>query len=148
MTGPTDEATTPDASVTALRPLADDAVALADRWAAATQSGETAREAATTRQLASLLSDPAGLDLAVRFVDRVVRPEDDAVAARELASLSASDASFLGRVDRSLLRAGALAARVAPRLVVPVARARMRQMVGHLLVDSRDPALGLSLIHI
>ena len=142
MTGPTDEATTPDASVTALRPLADDAVALADRWAAATQSGETAREAATTRQLASLLSDPAGLDLAVRFVDRVVRPEDDAVAARELASLSAADASFLGRVDRGLLRAGALAARVAPRLVVPVARARMRQMVGHLLVDSRDPALG------
>ena len=142
MTGPTDEATTPDASVTALRPLADDAVALADRWAAATQSGETAREAATTRQLASLLSDRAGLDLAVRFVDRVVRPEDDAVAARELASLSASDAAFLGRVDRSLLRAGALAARVAPRLVVPVARARMRQMVGHLLVDSRDPALG------
>lgn len=142
MTGPTDETTTPDASVTALRPLADDAVALADRWAAATQSGETAQEAATTRQLASLLSDPAGLDLAVRFVDRVIRPEDDAVAARELASLSASDASFLGRVDRSLLRAGALAARVAPRLVVPVARARMRQMVGHLLVDSRDPALG------
>lgn len=131
-----------DRAVAELLALADDAVALADRWAAATEAGQTKKEAATTGQLASLLSDQAGLDLAVRFVDKVVRPEDRAVAAKELASLSASDAAFLGTVDKTLLRAGALAARVAPGVVVPVARARMRQMVGHLLVDSRDPALG------
>ncbi|WP_370893436.1 proline dehydrogenase family protein [Janibacter sp. GXQ6167] len=133
---------TGDDAVAALLPLADEAVALADRWAAATEAGQTKKEAATTGQLASLLSNPAGLDLAVRFVDKVVRPEDDRVAAKELASLTASDAAFLGPIDKGMLRVGALAARVAPKVVVPIARARMRQMIGHLIVDSRDPALG------
>src|SRR5699024_598458 len=43
-------------------------------------------------------SDPEGLDLAVKFVDRVARPEDLHVAARELGRLSASAAGgFLSR---------------------------------------------------
>ncbi|NYG35568.1 bifunctional proline dehydrogenase/L-glutamate gamma-semialdehyde dehydrogenase [Janibacter alkaliphilus] len=129
-----------------LRAVADDAVALADRWSEATHAGETKAEAATTGRLAALLADPAGLDLAVRFVDRVARPEDDAVAARELARITSSDAaSFLGVGDRALLGLGAKVARLAPRLVVPAARMRMRQMVGHLVVDVRDPHLGTHL---
>ena len=131
----------PSAVVGELASLADDAVALADRWAAATEAGETKKEAATTRQLASLLSDAEGLDLAVRFVDRVVRPEDPEAAAKELTRLTASDAAFLGPVDTGLLKLGSIAAKVAPKVVVPIAKARMRQMVGHLLVDVGDPTL-------
>ncbi|QOK23695.1 proline dehydrogenase family protein [Janibacter indicus] len=132
-----------DPATAAFAPFVEDAVRLAERWAAAAHAGQTKREAQSTGQLAALLSDHAGLDMAVFFVDRVARPEDDRVAANALSRITASDsASFLGRVDRGLLGLGARAARIAPKVVVPAARARMKQMVGHLLVDARDPRLG------
>ena len=132
-----------DPATAAFAPFVEDAVRLADRWAAAAHAGETKREAQSTGQLAALLSDHAGLDMAVFFVDRVARPEDDRVAANALSRITASDsASFLGPVDRALLGLGARAARIAPKVVVPAARSRMKQMVGHLIVDA------LSLIHI
>ena len=91
-----------------LTPLVEDAVALAGRWAEATERGQTKDERQTTGQLAALLRDEAGLDLAVRFVDRVARPEDSAVAAKELGRITAKDASsFLKGVDLSLLTVGA-----------------------------------------
>ena len=139
--------TAPDATdpaTTALAPFVEEAVTLAEQWADAAHAGETRREAQTTGQLAALLSAAdTGLDLAVFFVDRVARPEDDKVAANALSRITASDASsFLGAADRGLLGLGALAAKIAPSVVVPAARARMKQMVGHLLVDARDPRLG------
>ncbi len=124
-----------------LDPFVDQAVALARRWAVATQAGETRAEAATTAQLGALVRDAGGLDLAVRFVDRVARPEDSKVAAKELATLSAGAAGFLPPTDRALLGLGSVAAKVAPSVVVPAARMRLRQIVGHLVVDARDPAL-------
>ncbi|MGC5617484.1 proline dehydrogenase family protein [Georgenia sp. Z1491] len=120
----------------------DDAVELARTWAEASAEGERPEERAATRRLADLLADPGGLDLAVRFVDRVARPEDVTVAARELARIgSGADAAFLSGLDRTLLRAGALVGRLAPGVVVPLARRRLRQMVGHLVVDDTDQAL-------
>ncbi|WP_324650750.1 bifunctional proline dehydrogenase/L-glutamate gamma-semialdehyde dehydrogenase [Georgenia sp. H159] len=121
--------------------LVDDAVALAEAWLAETEEGQTRAERAASAQLADLVGDPQGLDLAVRFVDRVTRPEDVRVAARELSRISAGAAGFLGPVDRLLLGAGAVVAPLAPRLVVPLARARLRQLIGHLVVDAHDPAL-------
>ncbi|MBD8062601.1 bifunctional proline dehydrogenase/L-glutamate gamma-semialdehyde dehydrogenase [Oceanitalea stevensii] len=135
---PTDErpATPPDVA-----DLVEDAVTLAEAWLAATEEGQTRRERAASGQLAALVSDPEGLDLAITFVDRVARPEDEEVAARELSRISAGAAGFLGPIDRTLLGAGALVAPLAPRLVVPLARRRLRQLVGHLVVDAHDPAL-------
>lgn len=125
-----------------LESVVEDAAELAHRWAAATAEGQTAQEERTSAQLGALLADSAGLDLAVRFVDRVARPEDLRVAAKELGQLSASTAgSFLSAVDRTLLGAGALVARLAPDVVVPLARKRLRQLVGHLVVDAHDRAL-------
>ncbi|HWM19402.1 MAG TPA: bifunctional proline dehydrogenase/L-glutamate gamma-semialdehyde dehydrogenase [Ilumatobacteraceae bacterium] len=122
--------------------LVDDAVALAERWMSATEVEQTKAELAVSSQLAGLVGDPAGLDLAVRFVDRVARPEDQRVAARELATISAKTAAgFLGWTDRVLLRIGSFVAPMAPRIVVPLARRRLRQLVGHLVVDAHDPAL-------
>lgn len=129
----------------------------ARRWAASGAEGsggakgsDTAVSAAERRgaaQLAALLHDPDGIDLAVRFVDRVARPHDDTVAARELARLCRDQLGrgrmpgFLSRADRALLRVGARLAPRAPHLVVPLARRRLRQLVGHLVVDAGSRAL-------
>ena len=111
----------------------DTAVALARRWAAATETAGSAHSA----RLAALVSDPAGLDLAVRFIDRVARPEDTAVAARELAELrpSALPRGVLGPFDRLLFGLGTRLGRVLPSIVVPAARRRLRGLVGHLVAD-------------
>ncbi|WP_251150387.1 bifunctional proline dehydrogenase/L-glutamate gamma-semialdehyde dehydrogenase [Cellulosimicrobium sp. Marseille-Q4280] len=123
--------------------LVDDAVALARRWLGATESPGDARtqsrERRTAERLGALVSDPAGLELAVRFVDDVARPHDARVAARALArlgELAGSAGSFLGPVDRTLLRVGAGVAPVLPSVVVPAARVRLRQLVGHLVADA------------
>jgi RHH-type transcriptional regulator, proline utilization regulon repressor / proline dehydrogenase / delta 1-pyrroline-5-carboxylate dehydrogenase len=117
--------------------LVEPAVALARTWLeSADATGR--REARTARQLAALLGDPEGLDLAVGFVDRVARAESDGVAAQQLASLVEAHPppGFMSVLDRLLLRTGA---RVAPRLpwpTMPLARRRLRQLVGHLVVDA------------
>ncbi|WP_225754500.1 bifunctional proline dehydrogenase/L-glutamate gamma-semialdehyde dehydrogenase [Actinotalea sp. Marseille-Q4924] len=124
--------------------LTDAAVRLAHEWLDATAAGETADERRTTGRLASLVGDPAGLELALRFVDRVARPEDDRTAAAELAALAPytrAAGGFLGPVDRALLGLGTLVAPVLPGVVVPAARLRLRQLVGHLVADA-GPGLG------
>ncbi|AEE45421.1 proline dehydrogenase family protein [Cellulomonas fimi] len=122
--------------------LPDEAVRLARRWLERTSGGETRRERSTTRRLAALVGSPEGLELAVRFVDRVARPRDVRVAARELARLTGTPgaAAFLGPADRVLLAAGARVAPALPGVVVPAARRRLRALVGHLVVDD-GPAL-------
>jgi RHH-type proline utilization regulon transcriptional repressor/proline dehydrogenase/delta 1-pyrroline-5-carboxylate dehydrogenase len=120
------------------------AVDLARRWMSATAADETPAERRATGRLAALVADPAGLELAVRFVDRVARPQDVRVAAAELADLgdrAADAAGFLGAVDRVLLGVGARVAPVLPAAVVPAARIRLRQLVGHLVADA---GLGLA----
>ncbi len=127
-----------------LKSLADEAVALAARWASSAHAGAAGggraqrRAASDAARLSRLVSDPAGLDLAVGFVDDVARPQDVHVAARALEKLGerAHHASFLGVVDRTLLRVGARMATTAPQVVVPAARIRLRQLVGHLVVDA------------
>lgn len=114
---------------------------LAVRWLRLARKDETRQERATTEQLARLLRDEQGLALAVKFVDEVARPEDADVAAKVLSRLTARQAAFLQPVDRGLLAVGSRAAPVAPPLVVPLARLRLRQIVGHLVVNANDPFL-------
>jgi RHH-type transcriptional regulator, proline utilization regulon repressor / proline dehydrogenase / delta 1-pyrroline-5-carboxylate dehydrogenase len=115
------------------------AVDLARRWMAATAADETPAERRATGRLAALVADPVGLELAVRFVDRVARPQDVRVAAAELADLghrAADAAGFLGTVDQALLAVGSRIAPLLPAAVVPAARIRLRQLVGHLVADA------------
>jgi RHH-type proline utilization regulon transcriptional repressor/proline dehydrogenase/delta 1-pyrroline-5-carboxylate dehydrogenase len=121
-------------------PMVERAVARAARWSAASAGGSDA----ATRRLASLVHDPDGVEFALRFVDRVARPDDDHVAARELARIAGRGATlprFANVVDRTMLRAGAVLAPRAPRVVVPLARRRLEQLVGHLVVDASDRSL-------
>ncbi|PUB22145.1 L-proline dehydrogenase [Promicromonospora sp. AC04] len=128
--------------------LVEDAVALARTWigtATGSNTGTSTSGSKTDKAVArasaalgALVSDPAGLELAVGFVDDVARPQDVHVAAKALARLGkkAGSATFLSPADRALFRAGALAAPVFPGIVVPAARARLRQLVGHLVADA------------
>lgn len=92
--------------------------------------------------LADILKDADGLAFTVAFVDRVVRPEDVRVSAQSLRELAADAPDFLPWYQRGALRLGAAASRLAPQIVVPLARRTLRRMVSHLLVDATDSRLG------
>ena len=90
------------------------------------------------KRLQGVIDDPDGIDFTMQFVDRVARHRDNAAAARQLQALVRGRPlpSFLSPVDQGLLRAGAALAPRMPELVMPIARQRMRQIVGHLVVDA------------
>ncbi|MBS9375335.1 bifunctional proline dehydrogenase/L-glutamate gamma-semialdehyde dehydrogenase [Rhodococcus sp. B50] len=119
--------------------IVEDAVALARRWVE--ESADVAPDRAA-RHLADVLKDPHGLEFTVRFVDEVIRPEDPAVAAHALAELSRNVPDFLPVHLRAAVRAGGAIGPRFPQLVVPAARRALRAMVGHLVVDTDDAALG------
>ncbi len=99
----------------------------------------------SAKRLAGLLRDPDGLAFAVGFVDGVIRPEDARVAARALARLARRPPRFLAWPLRAALRVGGIVAPLLPGVVVPVARAVLRRMVAHLVIDADDPRLGRAL---
>jgi RHH-type proline utilization regulon transcriptional repressor/proline dehydrogenase/delta 1-pyrroline-5-carboxylate dehydrogenase len=124
--------------------LADEAVDVVLRWLHAASTAETRDDRRSARRLHRLVDDPAGVSFTMQFVDRVIRPDDDHVAAGQLHHLAGGRAAlprFLSPVDRVLLRAGANLAPRLPRLVMPLARRRMRQIVGHLVVDAHGAAM-------
>ena len=127
--------------------LADEAVERVERWLASGAAPAARRERTATRRLADLVSDRQGTAFAMRFVDRVIRPESPAASALQLASLvgEAELPSFLSPLDRLLVRLGARLGPRLPRLVMPIARRRMRALVGHLVVDSEPERLGAHL---
>ena len=125
--------------------LAEDAVALARRWLDEAAAHPVDRSA---ELLAGVLSDPHGLEFTVGFVDGVVRPEDLRSAARKLRELTAITPSFLPRHVRAAVGLGGWASTGMPHVVVPVARRVLRAMVGHLILDASDPALGRAIAKI
>ena len=132
---PKTSATTPALPAT----IADDAVELARTWA---QRGAKAGSSGSAALLAQVLKDQNGLDFTIGFVDRVIRPEDLRVAARNLADLARRTPSFLPWYMRFAIHLGGLIAPLLPWPVVPIARAVLRQMVAHLIVDARPGKLG------
>ncbi|MCY3617594.1 MAG: bifunctional proline dehydrogenase/L-glutamate gamma-semialdehyde dehydrogenase [Acidimicrobiaceae bacterium] len=127
--------------------LTEETVERVGRWLEAGAALEPGRDRAAARRLAGVVTDRPGTEFAMRFVDRVIRPEDPAVSARQLASLveEAELPSFLSPLDRALVRAGARLGPWLPRLVMPLARRRMRALVGDLVVDSEPDRLSAHL---
>ncbi|MEV0983030.1 bifunctional proline dehydrogenase/L-glutamate gamma-semialdehyde dehydrogenase [Brevibacterium sp. NPDC049920] len=124
-----------------LAPLTDSAVARVRRWLRISAGTPTAKDAAADR-LAAVLSDPNGLDFTVGFVDRVVGTDDVHAAADALVDVARLTPDTMSALDRAQVKAGAALAPVLPQVVVPAARARLRSMVGHMVVDSRDKQFG------
>ncbi|MET0989479.1 MAG: proline dehydrogenase family protein, partial [Glaciihabitans sp.] len=122
--------------------LVDEAIRTVRRWLA--ESADTVPDAGSVR-LAGLLKDPRGLDFTLGFVDRVVRPEDLRVAARNLERLSRSTPKFLPWYQRFAVTAGGTFAPLFPWLIVPTARKTLRRMVGHLIVDATPASLDATL---
>ncbi|WP_132994117.1 bifunctional proline dehydrogenase/L-glutamate gamma-semialdehyde dehydrogenase [Gordonia zhaorongruii] len=129
--------TTPSIDATDLAALATRARAQVTTWLHAAEVLH-APPHASARRLAAVLSDPRGLDFTVGFVDRVIGVEDTTAAAQALTELVAEAPSSLGVLDRVQLRTGAALAGRFPQVVIPIARARMRSMVGHMIVDARN----------
>ncbi|APT83513.1 proline dehydrogenase family protein [Corynebacterium ammoniagenes] len=101
---------------------------------------------ASTEQLAALLRDEDGVAFTMDFVDRVMRPEDDKVAADALQAITEKfDPAFLGRFNGLLIGMGGFFGPILPNLVMPLARMRMRQMVGHLVLDAESDKLNKTL---
>nr|WP_237657266.1 bifunctional proline dehydrogenase/L-glutamate gamma-semialdehyde dehydrogenase [Agreia sp. COWG] len=119
--------------------LAAPAIALVRRWL--DESKDVAPDPAAER-LAGVLDDPNGLAFTVGFVDGVARPEDVAVAAKNLQSLTGTVPAFLPWYLKSAVSAGGAFGEVIPGVVVPAARRVLRQMVGHLVVDATPAKLG------
>ncbi|WP_193509201.1 bifunctional proline dehydrogenase/L-glutamate gamma-semialdehyde dehydrogenase [Cryobacterium sp. BB736] len=131
--------TTTTAHQTIPADLADAAVAQARDWAG---TGARAGSSRSAHLLAQVLKDKNGLDFTIGFVDRVVRPEDLRVAAVNLAQLAHRVPAFLPWYMRFAIQLGGFAAPILPWPVVPIARAVLRQMVAHLIVDARPEKLG------
>ena len=127
--------------------LAEEAVARVAGWLEAAGPLASGRDSAATRRLSGVVTDPPAAAFAMRFVDRVIRPEDPETAAGQLASLVAEARlpAFLSPLDRLLLRLGARLGPRMPRLVLPIAQRRMRALVGHLVVDSEPQRLSAHL---
>jgi RHH-type transcriptional regulator, proline utilization regulon repressor / proline dehydrogenase / delta 1-pyrroline-5-carboxylate dehydrogenase len=118
--------------------LAADAIATVRRWLAESASVPPDKSA---QRLAGVLRDPVGLDFTLGFVDRVVRPEDLRVAGRNLEKLSRATPTFLPWYLRFAIIFGGGFAGILPWPIVPIARAVLRRMVGHLVIDATPKRL-------
>jgi RHH-type proline utilization regulon transcriptional repressor/proline dehydrogenase/delta 1-pyrroline-5-carboxylate dehydrogenase len=127
--------------------IADEAIATVHRWLEQSEAVAVrgARRDLAAERLAGLLKDPDGLDFAVGFVDRVVRPEDLRVAGRNLDRLSRRVPAFLPWYMRVSIQLGGGFAPLVPWPIVPIARAVFRRIVGHLLLDATPKRLDASL---
>ncbi|MGV3017369.1 bifunctional proline dehydrogenase/L-glutamate gamma-semialdehyde dehydrogenase [Rothia sp. 88186D007BW] len=125
--------------------LAHQAIQLVADWV---EEAQNVPADPAAQKLAGVLKDPKGLDFTVGFVDGVVRPEDQAVAGKNLGRIAPIVPSFLPWYMKSAVGLGGTLAAQASWPTVPVARAVLRQMVGHLIVDARDEKLGPAIKHL
>jgi RHH-type proline utilization regulon transcriptional repressor/proline dehydrogenase/delta 1-pyrroline-5-carboxylate dehydrogenase len=122
--------------------LAAEAVSTVRRWLV--ESADVASDVSAER-LAGVLKDPKGLDFTIGFVDRVVRPEDLTVAARNLHALGDLVPAFLPWYLRAAIKLGATFARAFPSIIVPISRRVLRGMVSHLVIDATPSHLDATL---
>ena len=123
-----------------MQPLIEDAVARVRGWIVRARQMESQADRQSARRLSGVVGDPAGLRFTMRLVDRVIRPEDATVAARQLARLVRDEQlpRFLSWHDRLLLWGGARLGSILPKVVMSLAQRRVQSLVGHLVADA-DP---------
>jgi RHH-type proline utilization regulon transcriptional repressor/proline dehydrogenase/delta 1-pyrroline-5-carboxylate dehydrogenase len=128
--------------------LVEPAAHLAHRWLdEATRLAGGRAERTRADRLHRLTADADSLAFAMAFCDRVLRPDSARVAGRQLRRLVRGAAAhgrrprFLGATDRLLLALAVPASSVLPGVVMPLARRRLRSLVGDLVADATDPAL-------
>ncbi len=123
-------------------PTVDETVGLVRHWLKA--SSGVAPDPSAER-LAGVLKDPRGLEFTLGFVDKVVRPEDLRVAAKNLELLAHRIPGFLPWYLRTAIAIGGGFARILPWPIIPISRGVLRRMVAHLVVDADPKKLGKTL---
>lgn len=122
------------------RGLVDESVDQVRRWLS--RAAELHRRGhPSSQRLADLLKDPDGPAFAQGFVDRVLRPEDLRVAARNLRMLGKRPPAFLSGPLATLVKLGAFFAPIFPGIVVPIARRAFRMIIGHLIINAKPSSL-------
>ena len=122
--------------------IVHDAIELAKNWLRESRTLGDRASLSNAKRLGRLTSDSASVAFTMSFADLVLRPESEAVAARQFRKLAAgSRVDFLSSVDMALIRVGAVAADYMPKLVMSLAKKRLRQIVGPLVFDLKDPSL-------
>src|SRR4051812_14380591 len=124
-------------------PTVDEVEALVRSWLA--QSADAPADPSAER-LAGVLKDPRGLEFTLGFVDRVMRPEDHRVAAKNLERLSRRIPRFLPWYLRILIALGGGFSVLLPNPIIPISRWALRRMVAHLVVDATPKALDKTLV--
>ncbi|TAM70658.1 MAG: aldehyde dehydrogenase family protein [Microbacteriaceae bacterium] len=140
---------TPQSAGAETRPsdLSTAAIALVEQWLSAGADtvgadGKRTKVDPAAERLAGVLKDPNGLDFAVGFVDGVARPQDLFVAGYNLQRIAKKAPAFLPWYMRFAIWLGGVFGPVVPWIVIPIARAVLRRMVGHLVVDATPAKLG------
>lgn len=124
--------------------LGDESVALVRTWLARAAQLHP-KPHPSSQRLAGVLKDPKGPAFALGFVDRVARPEDLGVAARNFRELSQDIPGFLSPLLTLLIRIGGYWAPILPGIVVPIARGALKVLIGHLIIDASEKKLPRSL---
>jgi RHH-type proline utilization regulon transcriptional repressor/proline dehydrogenase/delta 1-pyrroline-5-carboxylate dehydrogenase len=121
--------------------LIEEAVALADTLLREARANATKRERWQLHRLGRLVADPAGRELVQRLTDEVLRIDSNRRAGRRLADVVERHGlpQSLTRADRLLLGVGAKLARVAPQLVMPLARRRILAETKGVVLPAEDP---------
>lgn len=117
----------------------DGAIEQASEWTTASQSYSNSRAALL---LADALHHEEGLDFTVSFVDGVIRPEDPAVATKNLSALSKREFGFLPPYLAAPMKIGGSAAPFAPKLAQAAAKKVFTGLVGDLVLDVTPKNLG------
>lgn len=137
----------PLAQMTPPDSLVDPAIDLVADWLTRATQLSDANDQKNMDQLRDVITDDDGVAFVMRFVDRVARPDSNRAAATQLVSLIDHQTlpDFLSRFDKILLHAGKRVAPVVPNVVMPLARKRMRAIVGHLVAPAEPNKLATHL---
>jgi RHH-type proline utilization regulon transcriptional repressor/proline dehydrogenase/delta 1-pyrroline-5-carboxylate dehydrogenase len=121
---------------------AEEAVVLARDLLRGALVDETSGERRRRLRLGRLLADPDGRDLVLALTDEVLRIDDHGRAAQRFdAIVHRHDVGALGRLDRTMLRAGARLATALPSVVMPLVVRRIKAETRGVVLPADDPAL-------
>ena len=123
--------------------MVEEAIALARRLLVSSRADETRGEMRRRARLGALLADDQGRKLIFALTDEVLRIADLRLAARRFADVvTRFPTRAVGRIDRVLLRTGALVAPRVPQLVMPLVVRRIRSETHGIVIPADDPAFG------
>ena len=123
--------------------LAQEAVELAARILRTSAAYERSSDRKHAQRMAGMLDDPAGKSFTIALSDEVLRIQRARRGARRFRDLLQKYGipRYLDWKDRLLLRIGAAASRIAPRLVMPSVAWQVRSESSGVIIPGEDTAL-------